>query len=214
MADEPHTRWGHDAPSSFEEARKRLIRATEVCFEKFGVHKATVGDIALQAQVSRPTVYRYFPGGRDELTLAVLLRETAHLSDELHEILEGIERLDDKLVEVILTIVRRVPEDAKLRMLLSTDTAGRTSSLAANSEAVLAAAQQLFGPFLGEAEAEGYLRPGARIDWAIEFLIRQMMSLLIMGSGNRSDAELREYLMMFIVPAILNGEDRPHDSNQ
>lgn len=214
MVDQRQVRWGHDAPESYGAARNRLILAAEVCFEKVGVHKATVGDIAVEAQVSRPTVYRYFPGGRDELTLAVLLRETLHLSAELHEILERIDRLDDKLVEVILRTVRRVPEDQKLRTLFTSDNAGRTTSLAANSEAVLAAAQQFFGPVLAEAEEAGYLRSGTRTDWAVEFLIRQMLSLLILGTGDRNDDELRDYLKMFIVPAILNGEHGSNDSDQ
>ena len=64
-----------------------MLAGTFECVERVGIGKTTVEDAARASGVSRATVYRLFPGGRDEL-----LRETvawemarffAHLGSEL-----------------------------------------------------------------------------------------------------------------------------------
>jgi len=35
--------------------------AAEACFDKYGIAKTTMDDIAKEAGVSRPTLYRWFP---------------------------------------------------------------------------------------------------------------------------------------------------------
>src|ERR1700694_6273031 len=49
--------------------RDRLLAATYRCVERFGLGKTTVEDVVKESGVSRATVYRQFPGGRDELLL-------------------------------------------------------------------------------------------------------------------------------------------------
>ena len=44
---------------SAAEARELLLDATERCFERYGIAKTTIDDIADEAGVSRGTVYRY-----------------------------------------------------------------------------------------------------------------------------------------------------------
>src|SRR5256885_28246 len=45
-------------PSDAQAAKDRLMEAAEACFDKYGVAKTTMDDIAKVAGVSRPTVYR------------------------------------------------------------------------------------------------------------------------------------------------------------
>ena len=49
--------------------RDRLLAATYQCVVRFGLGKTTVEDIVKESGVSRATIYRQFPGGRDELLL-------------------------------------------------------------------------------------------------------------------------------------------------
>ena len=57
----------------------RVLDATERCCEKWGIAKVTVEDIAAESGVSRATIYRMFPGGKDVLfeALRVWRREQA-----------------------------------------------------------------------------------------------------------------------------------------
>ena len=51
--------------------RDRLLEATYTCIARFGLAKTTVEDVVKASGISRATIYRHFPGVRDEL-----LRET------------------------------------------------------------------------------------------------------------------------------------------
>lgn len=75
--------WGDRPPVDDDEARRRLLDAAEVCYERRGVSRTTVDDIAKEALVHRTTVYRYF-GTRDDVLAFVLLRETAMSSTVLN----------------------------------------------------------------------------------------------------------------------------------
>jgi AcrR family transcriptional regulator len=52
-------------------ARGQILEAAERTFERFGVAKTTMDDIAKEANISRPTVYRYF-SDRDTLISALI----------------------------------------------------------------------------------------------------------------------------------------------
>ena len=73
----PHrpTPWGDHPPRDDDEARTRLLDAAERCYERRGVARTTVDDIAKEAAVHRTTVYRYF-GTHDDVLAFVMLRET------------------------------------------------------------------------------------------------------------------------------------------
>src|SRR5579883_2123951 len=87
--------WGSDVN---EEVRERILVATYDCVARWGLAKTTVEDAAREAGVSRATIYRYFPGGRDELIGAVVrweffrfflrLYEEVHDADTLEEVME------------------------------------------------------------------------------------------------------------------------------
>jgi AcrR family transcriptional regulator len=54
---------------------RRILDATRVCCERWGIAKVTVDDVAAEAGVSRATLYRMFPGGKDVLFDAMRVRE-------------------------------------------------------------------------------------------------------------------------------------------
>ena len=69
--------------------RQRILEATYACVARWGLAKTTVEDVAREAKLSRATVYRTFPGGRDELVTAVVSWATleffARLYEEVHD---------------------------------------------------------------------------------------------------------------------------------
>ena len=57
---------------------EKILNASISCFERFGMRRATMEDIAQSAGVSRKTVYRYF-ATKNELIAAFVERETLHV---------------------------------------------------------------------------------------------------------------------------------------
>ena len=54
--------WGGDPPATDDEARSRIVDAGIRCVDANGAMETTLSDIAADLQVTRQTVYRYFPG--------------------------------------------------------------------------------------------------------------------------------------------------------
>ena len=63
-------------------AETRVLDATKRCCERWGIAKVTIDDIAAEAGVSRATIYRMFPGGKDVLFEALRVRELEEFFDD------------------------------------------------------------------------------------------------------------------------------------
>ncbi|MEM9714190.1 MAG: TetR/AcrR family transcriptional regulator [Actinomycetota bacterium] len=74
------------------DTRERILDGAGAAVVRFGLAKTSLEDVAAAAGVSRATVYRWFPGGRDEVFDALVGRELAKVADEM---IERIERADD-----------------------------------------------------------------------------------------------------------------------
>jgi AcrR family transcriptional regulator len=63
--------------------RKRVVAATLRCLADQGLRHTTVDDVAIEAGISRATLYRAFPGGRDTIVAAVVDAELEHLTSTI-----------------------------------------------------------------------------------------------------------------------------------
>ena len=61
-------------PERKERTRGDLLAAARAVFERHGFHRASLDQIAEEAGYTKGAVYSHFPGGKDELFLAVLDR--------------------------------------------------------------------------------------------------------------------------------------------
>src|ERR1700692_153783 len=97
--------------------RERIIDGTLTCLARHGTAKTTVDDIARQAGVSRATVYRVFPGGRDEMLAAVVDTEMARLFSALGVRLGNAGDLGSALIAGIVEASTRLRDHAALPLL-------------------------------------------------------------------------------------------------
>lgn len=207
MARNGSSSWGSDAPTTIEDARTRLIDAAEACFTKFGAAKTTLEDIASQAGVSRATVYRYFEGGRDEIVLAVVLREARVFLDALGRRVQREATLEDAIVEGVLHTVTTVRKNEHLSLLFAPEVAGQTSAIAGASTALFEITTDFLRPIFEQARAEDVVRPRVEAEDAAEFVLRMILSLLsVPGPRQRTAAKQREFVRTYCVGAVLKSD--------
>ena len=186
------------------DARERVVRAAERCFAQYGVAKTTVEDVARLASTSRASVYRYFPGGRDEIILAALLASAHEFLPQIPARLRSARSVGDAIVELIVTAVDWVRSEPWRASLLSTPLS-RTLS-AADAAAPYAVCAAFIAPYFSAAQDAGLVRAQVTLDDAVEFVVRVIHSLLVVpGHRDRDDSETRRYVRTFVLPALLVG---------
>ncbi len=159
------------APGRLDQAsphRVRIIDGTLTCLARHGTAKTTVDDIARQAGVSRATVYRVFPGGRDEILAAVVDTEMARLFSALGVRLGEARDLTEALVGGIVEASSRIRNHAALAYLVANEPEMVLGHLAFDeSNRLLTTASGFTAPFLARwmtpAEAERVAEWATRI---------------------------------------------------
>jgi AcrR family transcriptional regulator len=172
------------------DVRERLLQATYDCVARWGLAKTTVEDAAHEAGVSRATVYRYFPGGRDELIGAVVGWEFARFFLRLYEeVMErGLVFAHNAILEheVLQRILQTEPEILLPRMTVE-----------ANETHKLVAA------FLAPYLVRHGMEKGSDLDKAADFLARMVLSYI--GSPGRWDLNDPEQVARLVRAELLAG---------
>ncbi len=101
------------------DSRARVLAAALSCVERFGVAKTTVDDVARGAGVSRATVYRAFPGGREEIFSSLVEAEASRYFAELAGRLEATDGLEELLVVALTASAEQLARHEGLRTLLA-----------------------------------------------------------------------------------------------
>jgi AcrR family transcriptional regulator len=159
-----------DAP----EVRERILQATFDCVARWGLSKTTVEDAARGAEVSRATVYRYFPGGRDELIGAVVAWEYARFFTRLYEAVQSAGSLEEVMERGLRFAHRAITEHEVLQRMLETEPAVLLPKLTVESEGTYTVIATFLDPYLERHE----LAPGVDRRDAAEFLARMILSYI------------------------------------
>jgi AcrR family transcriptional regulator len=129
--------------------RVRIADAATRCVARTGVTKTTVDDVAREAGCSRATVYRTFPGGKEEVVAAVVDTEVARLFSAVAVAMGAAEDLEDAVVAGILTAASAMAGHAALGYVLDNEPGVLLPYLCfAAMDRVIAAAARFAAPFL------------------------------------------------------------------
>src|SRR5262245_33276428 len=102
-------------------ATDRVLDAAKRCCERWGIAKVTVDDIAAEAKISRATLYRMFPGGKDVLYDALRERDLREFLVELDSHLAGATSFADLVVRVVTNATRQLRADEHLQLMLASE---------------------------------------------------------------------------------------------
>ncbi len=106
-----------DRPARPLEAR--IIDALLDCIGQWGIAKTTADDVARAAGISRATLYRAFPGGKDVVFETALHHETARFIATLTDRLDEATTLEDAAVLGLTEAARFLTGHEALRYLLA-----------------------------------------------------------------------------------------------
>jgi len=181
-------------------AEDRVLDAAKRCCERWGVAKVTVDDIATEARVSRATLYRLFPGGKDVLYDALRQRETAEFLTELDAHIADATSFEDLLVRIVVEATRQLRADEHLQIMLAAEPGEVLLTLGfENLPRVFRLASALLAP-----RVEPHIGP-ARADELAEWLTRVVISYFLTPSayvdlGEPGDAQA--FVRAFVLPAF------------
>lgn len=146
------------------ELRDRVLDATFAEVAANGLRGLTVEAIAERARTSRATIYRHFPGGRDELVDTTIRREVARFFALLFDEIGGAKDVETHVCALVVAARRRLDEHAVLQRLLEEEAEAIVPSLATVQplvhDGLTAHLRQLFG----DARLAGGVEPDAAAD--------------------------------------------------
>jgi AcrR family transcriptional regulator len=159
-------------------SRARLLEAAYACVARYGLAKTTMEDVAREAKLSRATVYRYFPRGKDQLVAEVVSWEAGRFFERLTRAVAPHDELADLLEEALVFAHRAVEEHEVLQKILETEPERLLPLLTTESDRILVLVKQ----FLALAMQRATLEPGVDAEAATDHLARMVLSL-ISGQG-------------------------------
>jgi len=185
--------------------RDRLLAATYQCVMRFGLGKTTIEDVVKESGLSRATIYRQFPGGRDELLLETVGWELANYFNALADHVRDAPDLEQLFEQGLVFAHRSVTEHLVLRKILDTEPERLLPLLTVESAKTLPFIADFLHPYLVREAERGRLRPDVEIDRAAEYLARAILSLInAAGRWDLDDpAQVRELVRSELLGGIV-----------
>ena len=111
------------------ETEQRILDAAKICCERWGFAKVTIDDIAAESGVSRATLYRLFPGGKDVLFEALRVRQLDEFFGVLAAQVYATDNLEDLLVSSVVAATRELRADEHLAIMMASEPGETISQL-------------------------------------------------------------------------------------
>ncbi|WP_085998565.1 TetR/AcrR family transcriptional regulator [Nocardia vinacea] len=182
----------------------RILDAALVQFEKVGVKKTTIEDVARQAGVDRVTVYRRV-GSRDDLVRAVVSREVSVVLAEVARIAERHDDIGDLVADILVTVLTKWRNHPMAQRMLVIEPERVLTKLTTDGATVFTLSVATTAAALERAIARGLLRETPDLLTRAEVICRVVHSLILAPDGGvrlESDPELTEFARTYLLPII------------
>ncbi len=181
--------------------RIRIVDATLASLASQGMAKTTLDDIAGWAGLSRATVYRAFPGGREAILGATIDTELARLFSDLAVVMGEAKDLEEVLVAGMVETAQHLRNHQAIRYMLIHEPGVVLSHMAFDQmDRVLAMASSFAAPFLGR-----WLEPDQAAR-AAEWAVRITFSYLLTESPRLDPTDrddVGRLASRFVLPGVL-----------
>jgi AcrR family transcriptional regulator len=190
-------------PADPLDVRQRVVESTYTCVARFGLAKTTIDDVVKESGVSRATIYRQFPGGRDELLRETVGWEIGRYFIRLADHVQGASDLARLLEDGLVYARRTLLEHELLQKILVTEPERLLGLLSTEATKTLPFIADFLLPYLAREQLAGRLRDGVDLDRAADYLARAVLSLI--GAPGRFDLEDPEQVGSLVRRELLGG---------
>lgn len=180
----------------------KLLDAAKYCYQQLGAANTTMEDIALQANISRRTIYRYY-ANQQLILAAVVEREALQFLDKMQQQLSDIDSLGDYIVEALIFTLQHGPRTRSHRFLFSQNMLPQINQLYLGSARFFEQGNQLFrGPYL-RARARGQVGEEVELTMITEWFNRLAVSYLSTPSPHyQNRQQLRKLFKAMLLPIL------------
>ncbi|HBX78187.1 MAG TPA: hypothetical protein DEG43_11100, partial [Acidimicrobiaceae bacterium] len=157
--------------------RDRIIDAVIACVDESGLGSFALEGVADKAGCSRATIYRHFPGGRDQLMAESVTREVGRFWARLAEHVAAFDQLEDRLLFGLIEARRLIETDDRLQRLVQSESDVFLPLLVASEQLVF----EVLTGYLNTLLEGVTLRPGVNRSDAADYLARMFLSYVSTG---------------------------------
>lgn len=159
------------------EMESRILDSTKTCLERWGMSRFTVSDVCSAAGVSRATLYRLFPGGKEVLLEALHVRELDDFFATLLARTQDAKSLEHLLVQCIVVATSELRNDEHLALMLATEPGTTlTQFTVAGMPRIVRVASSYLAPMIAD------FVPRDEADELVEVLARLVISYFLAPS--------------------------------
>lgn len=178
-----------------------MLAAAYTCIARSGLAKTTVDDVAREAGLSRPTVYRHFPGGKDAILRETVAWEATRFLSTITRAVAGIGDLPGMLEELIVTAGEEVEGHAVLQKVLQTEPERLLPLLVTGISGLIA----VLKPLVLLAMQRSQIRADVDADFAADYIARLVLSVVGSPGGiDRADrGAVRSFVDVELLGALL-----------
>jgi AcrR family transcriptional regulator len=160
---------------------ERILDAAEACMSRLGLRRVSMTDVAVQAGVSRGSVYFHF-GDRSTLVDAVLTRMATRFVASSESAVRSRRTLAGQVGEAAVFIRQHLGDELLTLRLPAEGESLLAMLLSVQIDRLLTQWIEFWLPFLDEAERRGEIRAGLDHRRAGEWIVRIMLSFAVMPS--------------------------------
>ena len=178
----------------------QVLEAVVQCVSQWGWDKVTMDDICVAAGVSRATLYRMFPGGREVLFEAVRVRGLQNFFTVMNAHINGADSLEEILVRCIVIASTELQHDVHLATMLATAPGEALGDLTVNGVArIVRVATSFITPL-----TQDYITAddaAVLVDLVVRLVISYYLSPSSTLDFTNEDAT-RHFVQRFVLPAL------------
>ncbi|NRB39443.1 MAG: TetR/AcrR family transcriptional regulator [Pseudomonadales bacterium] len=190
--------WSANRPKSEVEAKERLCDAALACIKRNGFDRTTMSDIAKQAGVARPTLYKHFKS-KTEIFFAAIDGVALSFTEAVVEHAMQFVSFEERVTETIIFVVTELPQHPSLSLVLNNECAQVLRNRAFFDDATLIFSQMTAGPLID-------VRPELK-DQGVEIteiMSRFSLSLILFPGRYLNDLDgLRALIKKRLLPGLI-----------